>query len=552
MTKAQGRAPLGFFHFVCYDSAMLALIVVLALFAAAAGTGACVFFAHHLRHKQRSQFTADDAPPTRREQREAEANARESKTNLIYAGMCGGTAAVLMVAVVVLAANVKGTPPDTRPRDETAGGARTEENGPFGRSPTAPAVRQFDAEGLPVGNDFDAVLHRMNVRFQQGNTHLYGLELANMRYLKEKTAFARNREAFLAFQAHAGTPAAPPPFIGMVSDAWRELLKYATRDEVPDLCRLLATQPVESRQADVLNKLGEFNDPRCAASVAPFLMVERHRATAGHLLRKFECEKLVIPYLASNLHRDVRCEAVNILSAVGAIDSARAIKPLTRDPEIFVKLQAATAFKTLGPKFGVGHDPLAVVADLKASAADGQRFHTCKEQLEAAFHPNPPQRAAVFKALLACCKFPDPKNDTATQLHLAMKWASADDIKTVCEALVASEGSWSVFKKLQELKDVRSAETVAMFLTKPLLKDEATKTLQAIGPGAMKAVAVYAVPAYPNGAPIDLFTRFAAIDALGEIGTRECVPLLQQIGTAQLDYRDKALQAINRILARGM
>jgi HEAT repeat protein len=527
---------------------MLAFIAVLALFAIAATVGACILFARSLSLKNRTQFdTFEDEPRTRRERREAEANAQGAKTNMIAAGVCGASALVLAIAIVALAVNEKSS--GVSPGDEPATAANTPEGG----QPSAPLVRKFDAEGLPIGNDFDAVIHRLNVRFQQGNTFLYGLEISNLKYLKSLPGFTRSREAFLAFQAHAGTPATPPPFIGMVSDAWREMLTYITKNDVPDLCRMLTTQPVESRQTDVLRKLGEYDDPRCAATIAPFLKSDAHRYAVGQMLRKFDSEKLVLPYLGTSYNRDVRCEAVNILAVVGTAASARAVESLTRDPDSFVRNRADVAYDALGRKFNVGRDMVAVVADLKTAMAtnDGMRHLTCVRQLDAAFRTDHPQRSSVFKALLALCTFPDPKGNTATELHHAMKWASGDDLKTVCETLVASEGSMSVFKKLEELRDVRSAETVAMFLTKPLLQTEATKVLKAIGPAAMKAVAVYAVPAYPNGAAIDLFTRWAAIDALGEMGTKECIPLLQQIGAAQLDYRDKALEAIKKIIARG-
>lgn len=524
---------------------MLAVIVVLALFAFAALIGGCVLFSRSITLKNRAWLGDEDGPVSRRDRRDAEESAHGAKTNVIYAGVCGACAGVLGVSVVALAVWSKSDrvapSPDTPPAV-----AATDNTKP-------PLVRQFDPEGLPLGNDFDAVLTRLNARFRQGNTFLYGLEVANMRYLKGQPGFTRGREAFLAFQSHAGTPATPPPFIGIVSDAWREMLTYVTRDDVPDLCRMLGTQAVESRQTDILGKLAEFNDPRCAVTIAPFLTVDRHRYTVGQLLRKFDSEKLVLPYTAANYHTDVRREAIDILAVVGTAVGARAVETLTRDADTFVKTRAGVAYDTLGRKYNVGRDLVAVVADLKTAMAtnDGQRHLTCTRQLDESFRPDHPQRPAVFKSLLALCKFPDPKGDTATELHHAMKWASGDDIKTVCEALVASEGSWSVFKKLEELKDPRSAETVAMFLTKPLLKDEATKTLKAIGPTAMKVVAVYAAPTYPNGAAVDFFTRSAAIDALGEIGTKECIPFLQQIGTAQLDYRDPAIKAINKIVARG-
>src|SRR5205085_132071 len=99
--------------------------------------------------------------------------------------------------------------------------------------------------------------------------------------------------------------------------------------------------------------------------------------------------------------------------------------------------------------------------------------------------------------------------------------------------------------KLKEYKDARCAETVAAYLTVPLKIGEAAAVLKAIGAPAEKAVVPYALRAYPNGAEVPFATRSAAIELLGDIGTKECVPALRQCAA-----EPAVQQAANKALAK--
>ena len=110
-------------------------------------------------------------------------------------------------------------------------------------------------------------------------------------------------------------------------------------------------------------------------------------------------------------------------------------------------------------------------------------------------------------------------------------------------------GESVVFLKLKEYKDARCAETVAAFLTVDLKRAEAAEVLKVIGQPAEPAVVPYSQRAAPNGAAIPFATRLAAIELLGDIGTKECVPLLRQ-HAMELTVQAHANKALAKVLAR--
>jgi hypothetical protein len=196
----------------------------------------------------------------------------------------------LVAAVVALGCNKKKPKPDPADDGDTTP--------PYGLPAVTPgrAVPTFDAEGLPVGNDLDSVLVRLNYRYKRNDFFLYQLETENLRLLKKST-FTRGGEVFKALRGHAGSPAAQPQVGTIPFVAWRQMLAWASRDQTPELCQMLRGERLEARQSDLLGKLAEFKDPRCAEAVAPFLAVPARRSAAEMLLKELDstAEKFVLP-----------------------------------------------------------------------------------------------------------------------------------------------------------------------------------------------------------------------------------------------------------------
>lgn len=90
---------------------------------------------------------------------------------------------------------------------------------------------------------------------------------------------------------------------------------------------------------------------------------------------------------------------------------------------------------------------------------------------------------------------------------------------------------------------------MAAFLTVDLKRAEAAEVLKAIGAPAEAAVAPYSQRAAPNGAAIPFAVRLAAIELLGDIGTKECIPLLRQHATDPM-VQAQANAALTKVLAR--
>lgn len=478
-----------------------------------------------------------------------------ARTSFLLASVTGAAALGLMLTLVVLAVRMK-VPTDAP--EVARGGTSTEpapnEAGQPAPKTDRPLVRQYDAEGLPIGNDYDAVMVRLNHRFQQNNFHLYQLEMWNVRALKGP-GFTRGAEVFRTLRGHAGTPAVQPSVHAIPFHAWQQAMEWASKGEVPELCQMLGTERLEPRQSDLFNKLTTFKDPRCAAAVAPFLAVPARRSSAEHLLKQLDAtaEPFVLPYLAANQDKDTRVAALQVVAEVGTAQSARAVEAMTRDTDLLVNHHSKIVFEKLSRKFGVEQDLLAVVAALKAgiTAENAVAITDNGNKLDAAYKPNHPQRAAIFKGLVECCYAPDPKGYGKRASFLgALKWSSADDLAVLCKLLADSGGESVVFLKLKEYKDPRTADAVAAFLANPLKSAEAAEVLKAIGGPAERAVAVYALPTYPNGTAVPFATRLAAIDLLGDIGTKDCVPLLRQLtadGNVQAAANKALLKVANRV-----
>ncbi len=394
---------------------------------------------------------------------------------------------------------------------------------------------------------------RLNHRFGQNDFFRYQLETENLRFLKTPT-FARGGDVFRTFQRHTGSPNAQPRVGTIAFTAWQQTLTWASKNEVPELCRMLRTEQLEARQSDLLGKLADFKDPRCAEAVAPFLAVPARRGQAEHLLMALDstAEKFVLPYLAANHDKDTRVAALQVVAAVGTAESAKVVEVMTRDADLYVNHHAKIVFDKLAQKYGAEQDLTAAVTALKngIAAQDGSAIQNSSQQLDKAYRPDHPKRAEIFKRLIECCKVPDPKGYGKSAAFLgAMKWSTAADVAALCELLIASGGESVVFLKLKEYKDPRTAETLAAFLAAPLKSAEAADAIKAIGGAAERAVFPYTLRAYPNGVEVPFATRLAAIELLGDIGTVESVPVLRQ-HAMELNVQAAANQALNKLAGR--
>ena len=496
------------------------------------------------RRRRRYDDDDDDRPRRRRE---------KSNTPVVVACVLGGVIALGGVVAAVIVANGDG------PSRDAAGGAPANDLNLFDRD-SRPDARPvggapaFDAEGLPFGNELDAILTRLNRRHQTNAYHLYQMEAFNLRSFRQRYA-SRTAEVFRAFRTHAGTIAGEPVIGTIPHAAWRNMMDWTTKDQVPDLCHMLAAEPSFARKSDILSKLIELKDPRCAAAVAPYLASQQHRFVAESLLKELDstAEPAVLPYLSASHPRETRVAALQIVAKVGTKDGAALVEPMTRDADPTVAHHARIVFEELAKKYGVAQDLTAAVKAIKdgIAAQNVSAITDASRQLDAAYQPDHPRRAEIFKGLLECCKVNDPKGyGKSAAFNGAMKWSSKDDVGPLCELLVASGGESVVFLKLKEYKDPRTAPTLAAFLAVPLKGGEAAAVLKELGAAAEKAVAPYTLPTTPTGAAIPFATRAAAIELLGDVGTRDCVLLLRQL-TADGQVGRLANAALAKVLARG-
>jgi hypothetical protein len=317
---------------------------------------------------------------------------------------------------------------------------------------------------------------------------------------------------------------------------------------------MLTAERVAARQQDLFRKLEAYKDPRCAEAVAPFLASPERRSAAESILKELDstAEKHVLPYLAAGHAKDTRVAALQVVASIGTKESARIVEPMTRDADSYVSHHAKIVYGKLSERYGIKEDLLAAVKGLKEviAAQNGFEITHIERQLDKAYRPDHPQRAEVFKGLVECSTVNDPKGmGKRTWCLAAAKWSSKDDIQPLCELLVRSGGEKVFFDKLKQYKDPKCAETVAGFLAVKLMWGEAAAVLKEIGPAAEKAVFPYTLPAALNGAALPFATRLAAIELLGDIGTRESILLLRQL-TTDGQVGNFAKQALAKVLAR--
>jgi E3 Ubiquitin ligase len=478
------------------------------------------------------------------ENREVAASLSKAKTSLIFMAVSGGVTLILAIVLIVMLVN--------RNKEGRNSGdglfANNSTNGPGTDNTPGFNVPQFDAEGLPTGNSLDSILVRLNHQYQKNDVFRYQIEIENLRIVRKQYA-ARSGEVFRTLRGHAGNLTAPPAFNSIPPIAWRQMLEWATADDSLELFRMFRAERLHDRQLDLFHKIEKFQDPRCAEAMALYLTSPEYRNGAEEFLKKLDpsVEKFVLPFLAANYDKDTRVAALQILLKIGTKECAKYVEPMTRDNEPFVKHNARIVFEKLSKDYGIEQDLMAVVKSLKdgIAAQNPSMINDASDQLDKAYRADHPLRAEVLKGLIECLKTADPKNYAKRATYLGItKWSSKDDIEALCGVLVFTGGDSTIFSKLKEYKDPKCVETVVAFLANGLKMGEASAVLVAVGAPAEKAVFPYTLPFAPNGAQIPFGTRLAAIEVLGEIGTKESVLLLRQLTT------DRTVQAAaNKSLA---
>jgi hypothetical protein len=147
------------------------------------------------------------------------------------------------------------------------------------------------------------------------------------------------------------------------------------------------------------------------------------------------------------------------------------------------------------------------------------------------------RRAEVYKALTQTADKLHPA-DKAQYVWWATKYAgpeNAADLLAIARSYAAdvktSPTSQAAFARLTELKEPSTFAPIAAMLNDSagLLRLESAKALKSIGSPAEKAVQPYAGPTGPGGKANDSLLRAKAIEILGEIGTKDSIPLLQSM-----------------------
>jgi hypothetical protein len=196
-----------------------------------------------------------------------------------------------------------------------------------------------------------------------------------------------------------------------------------------------------------------------------------------------------------------------------------------------------------------------VLARYKAQVEMNEFFGSkaALKELGELYKPDHPKRTDVLNLLLtvALNGHPHLRGDALTE---ACRWSSKDDVPKMCEILVScKDGGMEsiVFNKLKEYKDPRSTVAVASFITNFFKRQEAADVLRAIGPPAQKAVLPFAKVTGPDGQPANFDTRRFAVEILGDIGTKDSVPLLRLLSDDPQPFvREAAVAALKKVKAR--
>ena len=400
----------------------------------------------------------------------------------------------------------------------------------FEEPPQPPPMRDPE-DDLPKGNDLDSVLARFKIRVERKQFQ-WRDELRQIALLF-RPDHPRRSDVFKFLMGYTENPD-----VFLRSDARREALKWASKSDVPTLCKLMTAERDGGVQREIMQKLKELNDPAAAETLAIFLK-DHLRGEAEQALKGMGsgAEKFVIPYTKEGYDRDTRAAAIRVLESIATMEGGKVVEQLTRDADDHVNRTARGSFEALGKRLGIARDVDAILAALDSSilAKNGGKFNQFLNDLKSGYMADHPKRAEVFKALtvFALAAAADPQGFGRNELGVEFaRWSSKDDVPALSEVLVAvKEGNSesAILAKLKEFKDPRCADAVATFIANFFKKNEAATVLRAIGPSAEKSLHTYVRGKTPDGKEVGPFDRQTAIEVLGDIGTTESVPVLQSL-----------------------
>ena len=182
-----------------------------------------------------------------------------------------------------------------------------------------------------------------------------------------------------------------------------------------------------------------------------------------------------------------------------------------------------------------------LVADMQTYAGKKQTTstpsgHQTLTLLTENIPPTHARRAEVYKALTQTAERL-PAAENAQYIWWATKYAgleNAADLLAIARkytAVAVSGTCQAAFERMVELKEPTTFAPIAAMLSDSdgLLRLESSKALKGIGSPAEKAVQPYAGPTGPGGKANDALLRAKAIEVIGDIGTKDSIPLLQSM-----------------------
>ena len=492
----------------------------------------------------------------------AESRAR-AKLNLVLTGISGACTLGLVVWLIVALVSPKKsassssgseTVSNTPSNNNTNTRVVQNNNNPAERPPErnpGSAFKEPPQVNLPMGNDLDSVLTRAKARVAANDVFGFKNELQQLRLLFEPNHPRRSD----VFKAMAAFIVVENVFIR--GDARNEALFWAGKKEVPELCKMLKDEHEGHTQSGYFNKLKELKDPRCAETVAIYLKDNGKRHEAEETLKALDssAEKIVLPYTKEGYDRDTRTAAIRVLEEIGGKESAVALDKLIADSERDVAAHAKRALDKVAKRAKYVRSVENIFAAVNTHIAANDQFgaHEALKELGPVYKENHPQRKEVFAALLLIVDTKDVslRNEALNEL---CRWSATDNVPKLCQILttIKDNGAESILlKKLKVLKDPRSAEPVAAFLTNFGKQAEAIGVLKEIGAPAEKALHPYTKEINPDGTPANFITRRPVVELLGEIGTKESIPLLQKLCMDRDNFvRQSALVALQKVKSR--
>ena len=528
-----------------------------------------------LSKNDRPLFRGDQKTPVRisdqTRNREAEASRSKATSSLLstrIAGLC--TMAIALWLIVFLASPNKPTPSSNG--NETVDNAPPKDGRPNNNPPNESFFNdpQFDKlpvgdrpinqkafenpmaeERLPRGDDVPTVLGRLKAKSAKNDA--FGtreeLEALNRLFTPEIPKRAEVLKELLALSQN------PNGFIN--ADAWRTAQIWMTTADVPMICTMLKDELNFRRQNDLLRKLGELKDPRSVATLAPLLSNIGMRDEVAAALKAIgsPAEKPLLPYLKPANAAKVRVVVIQILERVGSKESAAAIDALLADTERSVADQAKHSLDQMAKRTNYERNVENLLTALAAQAKANEFFNSQRtfRELGAAYKIDHPKRAEVFAALqevVKTTKHPVLRNVAVQEM---CRWGTKDDVPQLCELLVSiknDEAESILLARLQGYGDPRSAEAVASFMN-GFKKAEAAAVLRAIGSPAEKFLHPFTKATTADGKPNPFFNRVPAIELLGDIGTKESVPLLKDLSVDRDQFtKNAAQQALQKVLSR--